>query len=852
MSDSGGVSTPLLSDSQKEHYHTMSQHLSPIPNSNQNPTVKVITSTPLPSDLESGTDRDDRPNLSAIDSRFSAGYSSMDDRGTDNELYQSDEDLTAGGRETHALLQAAVFIEDAIEHRSICHKVDVVSLERYRMYHSKPIRWAKRLVITILLSLAFLETPSSLTISSDPRKRLDRYEFPCGVLESIELLCLIVLTADLIFRFRMVGKKTFKKSNWMIACAVVLFISYIDWLVSLGYVCEETWRMRRLLRPFFLIQSSSLMKKTVQSIQETVSQILSVLFLMALHLYFFTMLGMVLFSPVDMYGNKIIPDSDIHPKEKSLDNLHDKNEGRRYFTDLGESIMSLIILLTTANNPDVMMPAYSDNRFYALYFILFLAIGMYFFMNVLLAVIYNQFKGSFTKSMQSSFLRRRVGVRAAFEVLRGMAFYETPLESPSSCVDVFTVKSLIDEVKFSKKHRYKPYMMEYLENLPGNVVNAKQFQETFDIVFTDSIKKRHPCRTFDRPILKQIQALLLHNYFQYFGDFVSFVNVFIVTLELAMKTAFDGHSLLAIFNFCFIVYYAIEQVLMIYFIGPKRYFSHKNVWFESFVTWLLVILEILCIGFYGGPFPYLTQKEIMRRSVKYSPMSLYNILRITNMLIIIRLLRIIPSIKPLKMVASTLVDLVKNMRAFGGIVILIFYVFGIWGLMLFSGKSPQPPVNATDTSDVHVAASLNISCGSYRQLEYYANNFDDFAASIVVLWDVLVVNNWFVFLDAYNQTMKTRWAQLYFVVWWLVSVVICINLFVALVIEAFISQRERRQISEIKRSKRRKFAQNEETSRHFRVHEWFRSDYQEPTVDEIMKEINKNHYLRKYTRTQTL
>ena len=32
--------------------------------------------------------------------------------------------------------------------------------------------------------------------------------------------------------------------------------------------------------------------------------------------------------------------------------------------------------------------------------------------------------------MQSSFLRRRVGVRAAFEVLRGMSFYETPLESP--------------------------------------------------------------------------------------------------------------------------------------------------------------------------------------------------------------------------------------------------------------------------------------------------------------------------------------------------------------------------------------------------------------------------------------
>ena len=33
---------------------------------------------------------------------------------------------------------------------------------------------------------------------------------------------------------------------------------------------------------------------------------------------------------------------------------------------------------------------------------------------------------------------------------------------------------------------------------------------------------------------------------------------------------------------------------------------------------------------------------------------------------------------------------------------LIFYVFGISGLMLFKGKSPQPPINATDTGDTHV------------------------------------------------------------------------------------------------------------------------------------------------------
>lgn len=812
---------------------------------NSSPRLKrLFTSTP--SDSESGMDRYDSTAPYASSSNEDILYSTADPSDFEGSLTTSQEDLTTDNKESRGLLQAVVFIEDAIEHRSIHHKVDVKSLYRYRLYHSKPVRWSLRFIISILLGLAFLETPTSLKQSSDPRKGQARKELPCGLTESIELLCLVILTADLLFKFLMVGRKHAKKNPWLIFSAVVLIITYIDWFVSVGLVCEDRWRIRRLLRPFFLIQHSSLMKKTVQSIQQSIPQILSVLFLMCLHLYFFTMLGMVLFTPEDMlYNQTSISDTTSGKHRHSIDQLNDSNEGKAYFDDLGAAVMSLVVLLTTANNPDVMMPAYSDNRFYAIYFILFLAVGMYFFMNVLLAVIYNQFKGSFTKSMQSSFLRRRTGVRAAFEVLRRSSFYATPLASPGSCIDVSAVKALLDCVRFSKKSRYMPAMTEYLEALPTASLNSKQFQDLFDIVFEDSVKKRYPCRQFERPVLKQIQAILLHDYFQYFGDFMALVNVFVVTIELAtsVNNAFAGHSMLSIFNFCFIFYFAIEQILMMYFIGPKRYFSHKNVWFESGVTWLLVIVEILCIAMYGGPFPYLTKQEIIERSQKYSFMSLYNLLRITNMLIIIRLLRIIPSIKPLSMVASTLVDLMKNMRAFGGIVILIYYVFAILGMMLFEGKSPQPPQNLTAYINEH-----NTSwCGSYEQLQYYANNFDDFAASLVILWDVMVVNNWFVFLHAYNKTTNSRYTQLYFVMWWLVSVVVCINLFVALVIEAFITQWDKTNLVKKKQHKKRKFAHTEETSRHFRVHEWFRAEYREPSEEEILKDIWSHHYLRRYT-----
>ena len=70
---------------------------------------------------------------------------------------------------------------------------------------------------------------------------------------------------------------------------------------------------------------------------------------------------------------------------------------------------------------------------------------------------------------------------------------------------------------------------------------------------------------------------------------------------------------------------------------------------------------------------------------------------------------------------------------------------------LFRGKikygsfEPAPGFeNVTDSARL---------CGSYQQLGYWANNFDDFASTVVVLWDLMVVNNWHVFLQAYKEVM---------------------------------------------------------------------------------------------------
>ena len=48
--------------------------------------------------------------------------------------------------------------------------------------------------------------------------------------------------------------------------------------------------------------------------------------------------------------------------------------------------------MTTANFPDVMLPAYNASRLNSLYYIAYLMLGLYFLQNILLAVVFENYK----------------------------------------------------------------------------------------------------------------------------------------------------------------------------------------------------------------------------------------------------------------------------------------------------------------------------------------------------------------------------------------------------------------------------------------------------------------------------
>eukprot|EP00957_Ditylum_brightwellii_P128664 9814810-Ditylum_brightwellii.AAC.1 len=71
--------------------------------------------------------------------------------------------------------------------------------------------------------------------------------------------------------------------------------------------------------------------------------------------------------------------------------FHETHEGTESFSDIFEAMWTLWICITTANYPDVMMPAYNQSRLVVFYFVSFMAVSFFFMMNVILASVVNSY-----------------------------------------------------------------------------------------------------------------------------------------------------------------------------------------------------------------------------------------------------------------------------------------------------------------------------------------------------------------------------------------------------------------------------------------------------------------------------
>merc|ERR1711904_558794 len=73
---------------------------------------------------------------------------------------------------------------------------------------------------------------------------------------------------------------------------------------------------------------------------------------------------------------------------------------------------------------------------------------------------------------------------------------------------------------------------------------------------------------------------------------------------------------------------------------------------------------------------------------------------------------------------------------------------------------------------------------SFGKAGYYPNNFNDLPSALICLFELLVINNWFVISDGFAAARGPP-ARLFFVTFYVVVVQLCLNVVVAFVMDTF-------------------------------------------------------------------
>merc|ERR1719500_1142628 len=102
-------------------------------------------------------------------------------------------------------------------------------------------------------------------------------------------------------------------------------------------------------------------------------------------------------------------------------NFH-KADNSPYFTDFFDTFWDLYVLVTTANSPDLMMPAYDVASYYSIFFIVFEVVCLYIFMSIFLAVVYNNYRKNLKTEVKEIVDRKKELIGKCFDLMKSEVF----------------------------------------------------------------------------------------------------------------------------------------------------------------------------------------------------------------------------------------------------------------------------------------------------------------------------------------------------------------------------------------------------------------------------------------------
>ncbi|XP_077164871.1 two pore channel protein 1 isoform X2 [Paroedura picta] len=618
--------------------------------------------------------------------------------------------------------EAAIYFQEGENNdKFFTHPKDAKALAAYLFVHNHLFYLMELTTALMLLLLSLCEAPAV------PMLRLGIY-----IHATLELLALAIVVFELSMKMRWLGFHTYIRHKRTMVKTCVLFLQFIEAIVVLVRQTSHV-RITRALRCIFLVDCRycGAVRRNLRQIFQSLPPFIDILLLLLFFMVIFAILGFYLFS-----SNKSDP----------------------YFNTLENSLVNLFVLLTTANFPDVMMPSYSQNPWSCVFFIVYLSIELYFIMNLLLAVVFDTFNDIEKMKFKSLLLHKRTAIQHAYRLL-------VSKQRPSGIsFKQFDGLLRFYKPRMSSRDRYLTFKALSQSSTPS--VSLKDMYNFYEVVGLKWKAKKNREHWFDDLprtaflIFKGINILVNSRTFQYTMYTLVAVNGLWILVETFMLR--DG-----IFSrdvpwsyIVFLTIYGVEVLLKITGLGPLEYLSSGWNFFDFSVT-LFAFLGLLALAFDMKPFYFIV---VLRP---------------------LQLLRLFKLKKRYRNVLDTMFELLPRMASLGLTLLIFYYCFAIIGMEFFSGKLYPNCCNRSTVADAY--RWVNRTVGNRTVVEegyYYLNNFDNVLSSFVTLFELTVVNDWYIIMEGVTSE-TSHWSRLYFMTFYIVTMVV-MTIIVAFILDAFV------------------------------------------------------------------
>eukprot|EP00911_Craspedida_sp_UC1_P000335 UC1_evm1s257 len=345
---------------------------------------------------------------------------------------------------------------------------------------------------------------------------------------------------------------------------------------------------------------------------------------------------------------------------------------------------------------------------------------MYIFLSIVLAVVYENYRKYLQEEVQISVRHRHVNIRRLFSLMAHKRH-------------VYLRDWRILLLQRGESRQRADLLFQILDSNCRGALSEDDFLYTADVLNKTMRKVAGRNNIFQRfmpGVYNTGWSIRLRNAVKHWG-FTRLFDFFIL-----LNAVFIGVGLIDL-ETTFLVLFNLEIVLKIYALGPANYF--KSPWnvFDFTVIWIATIYAIVDAALGEG-----FQSDFLEIIVLL-PIAIYGVM-----------------------------------------LLVVFYVYAIIGMEAYAGRvyAGNSSLNGSvfnESSpfavDIH-AKNPKLIGSQYAADGYYANNFNDIVSSFILLFELMVVNQWHVLTQGFVDVTSEA-SRFYFLSFHMLTVTIVLNIF---------------------------------------------------------------------------